>query len=151
LGAAGLPYRAETSSLVYASREIRDLLAVLTAVDDPTDQLALVTALRTPLLGCGDDDLYAFRVNYGGRWDHQAALPDGLPADHPVALAVNALRTWHQTRLWLSPSELLDRIVRDRRLLELAFAHGRPRDLWRRVRFVIDQARAFTESKGGSL
>ena len=28
---------------------------------------------------------------------------------------------------------------------------GRPRDLWRRVRFVVDQARAFAEAEGGSL
>jgi ATP-dependent exoDNAse (exonuclease V) beta subunit len=148
---AGIAYRAETSSLVYGSREIRDLLAVLTAVDDPTDELALVTALRTPLLGCGDDDLYTFRVNYGGRWDHQADLPESLPADHPVAVAIVALRGWHDMRLWSSPSELLDKIVRDRRMLELAFAHGRPRDLWRRARYVVDQARAFAESKGGNL
>ena len=41
-------------------------------------------------------------------------------------------------------------------MLELGFVHGRPRDLWRRVRFVIDQARAFTasaseRSRGSSL
>ena len=42
LDAAGIPYRAETSSLVYSTREIRDLLVVLQAVDDPTDELALV-------------------------------------------------------------------------------------------------------------
>ena len=35
LDAAGIPYRAETSSLVYGSREVRDLLGVLRAVDDP--------------------------------------------------------------------------------------------------------------------
>ena len=34
-------------------------------------------------------------------------------------------------------------------MLEVGFAHGRPRDLWRRVRFVIDQARAFSEAEGG--
>ena len=49
-----------------------------------------------------------------------------------------------------APSELLDRIVRERRVLEVAFAHGRPRDLWRRVRFVIDQARAFSEATGST-
>ena len=58
---------------------------------------------------------------------------------------MRALAAWHDARLWLGPSELLDRIVRERRVLEVAFAHGRPRDLWRRVRFVIDQARAFSE------
>ncbi len=36
---AGVPYRAETSSLVYGSREVRDLLAALRAIDDPSDAL----------------------------------------------------------------------------------------------------------------
>jgi ATP-dependent exoDNAse (exonuclease V) beta subunit len=46
---------------------------------------------------------------------------------------------------------LLDRIARDRRALELGFADGRPRDVWRRLRFVIDQARAWSEATNGSL
>lgn len=151
LDTVGVPYRAETSSLVYGTREIRDLLAVLAAVDDPTDELALVTALRTPLLGCGDDDLYTYKVDHGGRWNHQLDPPESLPAEHPVGEALAALRAWHAARAWSSPSELVDRIVRERRVLELGFARGRPRDLWRRVRFVIDQARAFTEAQGGGL
>jgi ATP-dependent helicase/nuclease subunit A len=151
LDTAGIPYRAETSSLVYGTREIRDLLCVLQAVDDPTDELALVSALRSPIFGCGDDDLYVFRVEHGGRWDHQVAPPASLPSDHPVADAMRALASWHQARTWLGPSELLDHIVRERRVLEVGFAHGRPRDLWRRVRFVIDQARAFSEATGASL
>ena len=150
LDAAGIPYRAETSSLVYGTREIRDLLQVLQAVDDPTDELSLVSALRSPLLGCGDDDLYTFRVDHRGHWNHQAPLPESLPHDHPVADAMRAVAAWHDARLWLGPSELLDRIVRERRVLEVAFAHGRPRDLWRRVRFVIDQARAFSEASGSA-
>ena len=151
LEAAGIPARAETSSLVYGTREIRDLLVVLHAIDDPTDELALVTAVRSPVFGCGDDDLYTFTVEHRGRWNHQAPLPDSLPADHPVGRAMRVLGAWHDARLWLAPSELLDRVVRERRVLEVGFAHGRPRDLWRRVRFVIDQARAFSEAEGGSL
>jgi ATP-dependent exoDNAse (exonuclease V) beta subunit len=146
LDAAGIPYRAETSSLVYGTPEIRNLLLALRAVDDPTDELALVSALRSPLFGCGDDDLYTFRVEHGGQWNHQAPLPDALPADHPVGDAMRALAAWYEARLWLDASELLDRIVRERRVLEAAFVHGRPRDLWRRVRFVVDQARAFAEA-----
>jgi ATP-dependent helicase/nuclease subunit A len=61
------------------------------------------------------------------------------------------LRELHEARHWQSPSELLDRIARDRRALELGFAEGRPRDVWRRIRFVIDQARAWSEATGGSL
>ncbi len=146
LDAAGIAYRAETSSLVYGTPEIRNLLLALRAVDDPTDELALVSALRSPLFGCGDDDLYTFRVEHGGHWNHQAPLPESLPGGHPVGDALRALAEWYDARLWLDASELLDRIVRERRVLESAFVHGRPRDLWRRVRFVVDQARAFAEA-----
>ncbi len=104
LDAAGIPYRAETSSLVYSTREIRDLLMVLQAVDDPTDELALVSALRSPVFGCGDDDLFTYKVQYGGRWNHQHPLPETLPVDHPVGDAIRVLAAWHDARLWSSPS-----------------------------------------------
>jgi ATP-dependent exoDNAse (exonuclease V) beta subunit len=151
LESAGVPYRAETSSLVYGTGEVRDLLMVARAVDDPTDSLAAVAALRTPAFGCGDDDLYTWRVHHGCWWDHQATLPARAPLDHPVAAGLAWMGALHRERLWLSPSQVLERIVRERRLLEVAFVHPRPRDLWRRLRFVIDQARAWEEAGGVTL
>ncbi len=161
LEARGIPYRAETSSLVYSTREVRDLLAAVRALADVTDQLSLVTALRSPLFGCGDDDLFTFKVRYRGSWHLRAPLPADLPDEHPVGAAIRYLRDLHDEAAWLAPSELLDRICRDRRLFELGFAaggagvspalHGRPRDLWRRLRFVVDQARAWSEAEGGTL
>ena len=61
------------------------------------------------------------------------------------------LRSLYDQRSWLAPSELLDRISRDRRAMELGFAEGRPRDVWRRLRFVIDQAREWSDATGGNL
>ncbi|HEV7722397.1 MAG TPA: UvrD-helicase domain-containing protein [Iamia sp.] len=151
LSEAGIAYRTEASSLVYASRAVRDLLLVVRAVADPTDELRTVSALRTPLFGCGDDDLYRFKVERGGHWAYTAPQPDTVPADDPVRAGLEVLRGWHRDRAWTSPSGLLDRIVRDRRALELAFAEGRPRDVWRRLRFVVDQARAWTDATGGDL
>ena len=151
LEAAGVPYRAETSSLVYGTQEVRDLLAVVRAVEDPTDTLSVVTALRSPAFGCGDDDLHDWHVGHRGVWDHQRRFPPSAPADHPVARGLAWLGDLHRQRAWLLPSEVLERIVRERRLLEVAFAQPRPRDLWRRLRFVVDQARAWEEAGGTTL
>ena len=148
---AGVPYRAETSSLVYGSREVRDLLAALRAVDDPTDALMLVAALRTPLFGCGDDDLYEYRVGHGGRFDVTVPPPDTVPPEHPVAEAIRYLGALHEQRTWLSPSELLERLVRERHMLEVSVPAQRFRDVARRLRFVVDQARAFTETTSGTV
>jgi ATP-dependent exoDNAse (exonuclease V) beta subunit len=68
-----------------------------------------------------------------------------------VRLGLTWLGHLHRQRLWLSPSEVLERIVQERRLMEMAFVHRRPRDLWRRLRFVIDQCRAWEEAGGVTL
>jgi ATP-dependent helicase/nuclease subunit A len=151
LDEAGIPFRAETSSLVYGSREVRELMLVARAVDDPTDSLAVVSALRTTAFACGDDDLFTWKKVYHGSWDHQAALPQDAPSYDPVAEGISWLREVHRERQWLSPSQVLDRILRERRFYELAAAERRPRDLWRRLRFVIDQCRAWEEAGGNTL
>ncbi len=147
---AGIAFRAEASSLLYGSAEVRDLMAILRAIDDPTDELALVTALRSPAFGCGDDDLYQYR-SHGGAWNHQTPTPADAEVAVPVVDAMRWLAEAHRSRLWSSPSEVLDRVLRERGLFELAFAQGRFRDLWRRYRFVLDQARAYGDAVGGSL
>src|SRR5580658_5129160 len=118
---------------------------VLRAVDDPTDELRIVGALRTPLLACGDDDLWRFRVERGGRWDYLRDQSESVPLDDPVAAGLSFLRQMHRQRTWLSPAELLDRVARERRAFELGHPAGRERDVWRRLRYVIDQARAWSE------
>ncbi|NOX31451.1 MAG: UvrD-helicase domain-containing protein [Actinobacteria bacterium] len=151
LDAEGLDYRAETSSLVWSTTEIRELMAVLRAIDDPTDELSIVTALRSAVYGCGDDDLYRWSKVHKGPWNHQHEPPHDVAADDPVAVAMAHLREMHQLRMWIAPSALVERIVRERRLLELGVARGRSRDVWRRLRFVQDQARAYVDSEGGGL
>ena len=148
---AEVPFRAESSALLYKSPEVRDLLTVLRAIDDPTDELALTTALRSAAFGCGDDDLYRFKVDHGGSWNHQLDLPDTLDPDDPVAESMRWLGAMHRERVWLSPPQLIERVTRERGLYELALAQGRPRDIWRRYRFVADHARAYVSAAAGSL
>src|SRR5690606_33761748 len=117
------------------TQEVRDLLAVLRAVDDPTDELALVAALRSPGFGCGDDDLARF-VAAGGRLDLARPVPDTVPSDDPVAAGIASLRALHDAATWDEPSSLVERVIRERHLMELATSSSRPRDIWRRLRFV---------------
>ncbi|HEV7526975.1 MAG TPA: UvrD-helicase domain-containing protein [Acidimicrobiia bacterium] len=151
LGEAEVPYRAETSSLVYSSREVRDLLMTLRAVDDSSNTLALVAALRSSVFGCGDDDLFRFKVEHGGQWNVAAPLPSDLPSDDPVVAAIQFLAELHRDRVWSTPSELLERVVRERSVIEVGALTGRFRDVARRVRFLIDQARAYADAVGGTL
>src|SRR5207244_3496784 len=47
-----VPYRVESRSLVWATDAVRELLAVLSAIDDPADDIAVVAALRSPGFAC---------------------------------------------------------------------------------------------------
>ena len=58
LDEAGLPYLTVAGRGFYDRPEIRDLLNALKALADPTDDLALVGLLRSPVMGFSDDWLY---------------------------------------------------------------------------------------------
>jgi ATP-dependent helicase/nuclease subunit A len=147
LDAAGVPYRAEASSLVYQAQEVRDLLACSRAVADTSDTLSLVAALRSPLFGCGDDDLWRWK-QAGGAFNVFAVVED---FEGPVATSLEYLRELYRAARWLTPSETLGLIIADRRMLEVAATGPRARDAWRRLRFVVDQARAWSEVSHGGV
>lgn len=146
---ARIDFRAEASSLVYVTTEVHELLVTVRALSDPADEAVLVAALRTSLFGCGDDDLLRWR-NAGGRWHMHSPIPEGLE-ESPVAEAIGYLRgLW--TRSWeLAPAEVLTRLIDERRIFEVAVDSPRYRDTWRRLRFIVDQARAWHESDRGDL
>jgi ATP-dependent helicase/nuclease subunit A len=146
LSEAGIPYRTEAATFVYSASEVRELLLCAKAVDDPTDQLAVVATLRAPMFGCSDADLWRWKAS-GGSWNLVA---------HPKQVGVVAdglaqLREWARSRSLRAPSELLEEILERRRVLETAVDSPRYRETWRRLRFVVDQARAWSESEHGSL
>jgi ATP-dependent helicase/nuclease subunit A len=140
-----ISYRLDTGSLVFASQEVADVLAVVRAVADTTDAISLVAALRSGLYACSDVDLVTYR-DAGGRWDITKPSPESLDPGHPVTAAVAHLRQLWEQRWWTGPAALVDRIVTECRAMLAALGADRPRDVWRRLRFLVDQARAFEDA-----
>lgn len=139
---AGIDYRTEASSIVYGTPEVRDLLLAVRAVATTADEASLVGALRSPLFGCGDDDLLRWRAG-GGTWALGAPTPAEL-VDSPVAEGMRYLADL--SRDTRRPGQLLERLVRDRMVFESVAESPRRRDLWRRIRFVIEHAWQWEES-----
>ncbi len=144
-----VPYRAENASVVYATAEVRDLLMAIRAADDPTDELAVVAALRSPLYGCSDVELYEWKRG-GGTWSVLRSAPEGF-ADHPVADAIAHIRSIHDRIPYVGAADLLAAVVDERRVLDVALGGADARDVWRRLRFVIDQARAWADAGGRGI
>ncbi len=150
LGAAAVPARIESRSLVFATAEVQELLSVLTALDDPADEVAIVAALRSPGFACRDDELVEFALA-GGRFDYRFDGSPALDPEHSVPAGLRRLRALHERRWWDDIGSLVDRVVSEQRLLELAVGRTRPRDHWRRTRFVAEAARAYCDAGGTSL
>ena len=144
LESAAVPYRIESQSLVLNTEDVRELLNCLRAIDRPADQVALIAALRSTAFGCSDLELLQF-YDAGGRFDY---FSPGQ-ADGPVAEALKVLREFHESRPWEDPAELIERFIRERRMVETAFGRPRPRERWRRLRFVAEQCRAFAQATSG--
>ncbi|MBO0706665.1 MAG: UvrD-helicase domain-containing protein, partial [Candidatus Dormibacteraeota bacterium] len=135
----GVPYRVESGELVVATQEVRELLACLRAIDDPSDRVALVAALRSPQFGCSDGELLRW-TEEGGRFDY---LRPGTGTEERVRSALECLQDFHRRRLEMSVPALVSELVDSRLLVPFALGQPRPRESWRRYRYVVARARAF--------
>ena len=141
-----VPYRVESQSTVLDSQDVRELLSCLRAIDSPADEVAVVAALRSSAYSCSDVDLLR-HVDAGGRFSYAGMSSNG----GPVSEALASLARFHKDRMWQPPDRLIEEFVRERRMVELSFNRRRPRERWRRLRFVIGRARTFTATAGGGL
>ncbi len=145
LASEGIPYRVEGGSLVYATQEVRDLINCLTAIDDPSDDVAVVAALRSPAYACSDPEIASYRLHQGGSFNY--LWPDLQTKEGRVADSLRELREWHNRRAGSSIASLVDAFISACRLVEIGLLDTGNRNAFRRARFLVEQARAF-ESAG---
>jgi ATP-dependent helicase/nuclease subunit A len=111
----GIPYRVTSSRTFYKREEIGWLLNVLHAVEHPTDPVAVWGALRAPLFGCSDREVYEF-VASGGSFDYRPSTGSGRTGDgipDSIASAYSVLNDLHATRnLWSVPRMVEEVLVR---------------------------------------
>ena len=143
----GVPARVEAGSLLFGGDEIAEALTVVRAAVVPHDEIAVVAALRTSLLGVSEADLYRHRVP--ARRDLDPRLPHD-PDGSPVERALHDLGRWHALTRHAGPSAVLGAILHDRRGWELAAGHARGRDALRRLRVLVESARAYADDVGGT-
>jgi ATP-dependent helicase/nuclease subunit A len=123
LDAAGVPFAVDGGKSFFNRQEVHEALAILRAVDDPSDRASLVAALRSCFLGLSDRDLVAYALDGG-------VLQVGAPTDASkagggaVAPALELLGRLHEDRLRVSVPALLERLYDETRVLA-ALTHTR--------------------------
>ena len=97
-------YRVVGGKYFYKRQEVQQLLAVLQAMDNPNDKVALVAALRSPFFGISDEELFLFHARGGDLNYLQEA--QGTVLEEPFRL----LRELHGMRNQASVAVLLKRL-----------------------------------------
>jgi ATP-dependent exoDNAse (exonuclease V) beta subunit len=148
---AGIGYRVEGGRQFFRKSEFLDLLNILTAIDDPTNEVALLGALRSPAFGFSDDELAIFYAS-GGRWDYlYRQQPQEPPEARGISDALVRLRALHDARHSEALPAFVDRVLREFKLIEfsLVLHHGEQRVA--NLLKVVEQARALWERERMSL
>lgn len=140
---ANVPYVFDSQAPLFTSQDVRDLHACLTAIDDPSDQVAVLSALRSPAFSCPDTDLLQWK-QAGGGFNYLRSIE--LPEPRTVADAFDNLRRFHRLSRELDTAVLIERFVRERRLREKATLSRLGPERSRRLDLVVELASALSDS-----
>jgi ATP-dependent helicase/nuclease subunit A len=117
LESAGLRFTIEGGKSFFDRQEVHEVLAVLRALDDPSDRVSLVAALRSSFCGVSDRDIVAYALSGGALW-LGAPGPDASTAGaDTVAPALTLLGALHRLRTSLSVPALIERLYDETRIL----------------------------------
>lgn len=123
--AASLPYKLVGAQRFYGRREIKDVIAYLRTVHNPSDELSLARVINTPTRGIGDKTMVSLRT--------QAQKASVSPGEMLLSLTRNPagaaqaefpgrsgavltsfsglLSSWIQAKSEMTPLALMDRIL----------------------------------------
>lgn len=151
----GIPYHLDSGRGFFTRPEVRDLTNILMAVDDPTDEVAVMSALKTPLASASDQELfdYVYCRNNGRRARFtldEKAVPEEY--DGPLRDGFAQLRALREGLRNRSLPQFVEFVLRESRLLDAQFAHGtHGDDRAANLLMLVHRAADFVEAADDSL
>ncbi len=112
--AAALRFTVEGGKSFFDRQEVHEALAVLRAIDDPSDRISLVAALRSSFFGVSDRDIVAYALSGSSFWGR---LEEERPGAEALAPAFALLDELHRIRSHASVPFLLERLYEETRIL----------------------------------
>jgi len=116
LEAAGLRFMVEGGKSFFDRQEVHEALSVLGAIDDPSDRVSLVAALRSSFFGVRDRDIASYALARGSLW-LGAAVDETKPGGEALAPALRLLHALHERRTRDSVASLIERLYDETRVV----------------------------------
>lgn len=108
---AGVPYSGIERGTLLDALEVQDLVALLTLLTAPHNDLALAQVLRSPIFDASDQDLVTLARTPGIDWMDRLERAAGEdPSDAPLFRAWRMLSDWRALAGQVPIHDLLDRI-----------------------------------------
>ena len=121
---AAIPYLTVAGRGFYERPEIRDLLNALSALTDPTEDLALAGLLRSPVFGFSDEELWELRLASGENVWWEALQAD---AGAKATRAVDVIQRLHKRAGRLPVADLLKAFLDETDYRAALHQAGQPR------------------------
>ncbi len=160
LDKAGVPYHLDSGRGFFENQEVRDAAASLTALDDPSDEVAVVAALKSAPFAASDVELLRLanaqrdagaRDGKPGRAGFQLRreiLPEGY--DGPLKGPIETLRGLAARKATLPLPAYVDLVLRETHLLEIQLARGRTLGA-ANLQIIVQRAADFAANEVDSL
>ena len=116
---AGIPYVGIEKGTLLDTLEIRDIIALLSLLTTPFNNLALAQVLKSPIFDVNDEDLTAIAAIKDGYWiDRLERIAIQQPDNSKIIRAQQLLTNWQSKANTLPVHDLLDTIFCDSNLVE---------------------------------
>ena len=151
----GIPYHLDSGRGFFTRPEVRDLTNILMAVDDPTDEVAVMSALKTPLASASDQELFDYVYCRSDGPRSRFTLDAGAVPDEyegPLRDGFERLRALREGLRNRSLPQFVEFVLRESQLLDAQFAHGtHGDDRAANLLMLVHRAADFVEAADDSL
>lgn len=148
-----IPYRVAGGRRYYSRLEMNALLALLSAIDNPKDGVALVAALRSPFFGVSDEEMFlhaqeGHALDYTtGETESGAISKSKRMKPGPLRAAFRLLKEFHDRKNDTSVSLFLIELYQATRILPLLYLKPQGDQKVANLLKMVDMARSL-EGRG---
>ncbi|HHV65162.1 MAG TPA: UvrD-helicase domain-containing protein [Peptococcaceae bacterium] len=150
LAQEGIPAFADTGTGFFKTVEVQVILSLLQVIDNPFQDIPLLSVLRSPLVSFTTDELAELRLTAPNGLLFEAlralAQKDGGTVSQKARKFLGDLARWRETALYLSTDQLLWRIYQESGYFAAIGAMPGGKQRQANLRILFERARQFEET-----
>ena len=150
LSLAGMPVFADTATGFFKTTEVQIILSLLQIIDNPLQDIPLLSVLRSPIVGLTSDELADIRLADKNTSIYEALIKLAETGDGEVSEKClefrNNLEQWRNKSLYMSTDELIWYLYNETGFYSFAGAMPGGNQRQANLRILFERARQFEET-----